>query len=179
MQILRLQLPLALVLAGMCSFAAAEEKGRQLSLSEGNILLTAPSQWEKKQPRTRILDAEFSIPAVGDDKTPGRATVMGAGGSIEANIGRWKGQFTKLADSSVEKHQVAGETVHLIDLSGTYKDQRGPFAPATMRENYRMLGAIIATKKRGQYFVKFYGPKATVEKNEKHFKDMLDSLKVK
>jgi hypothetical protein len=47
-----------------------------------------------------------------------------------------------------------------------------------------MLGAIILDpnpKKLtvGNYFVKFYGPAATVAENEQTFLEMLDSLKVK
>jgi len=41
-----------------------------------------------------------------------------------------------------------------------------------------MLAAIIQTEANGNYFVKFYGPKATIDKNEKYFKKMLESLKV-
>ena len=48
-----------------------------------------------------------------------------------------------------------------------------------LRENYRMLAAIVQTKDSGNYFLKFYGPKATVTENEKAFRDVVDSLQVK
>jgi hypothetical protein len=159
--------------------APAAEEGALISVSEGNITLRAPAGWVKQAPRVRIVDAEFSIPAVEGDENEGRCTVMGAGGSVQANIDRWVGQFSKTSRNQVEKKEIAGQEVHLVDLAGTYKDQRGPFAPAVSREGYRMLGAIIATKQRGQYFVKFYGPEATVAANEKAFLEMVDSLKVK
>ena len=38
---------------------------------------------------------------------------------------------------------VAGTEVTLVDFSGKYLDQRGPFTPATECPDYRMLGAII------------------------------------
>ena len=69
-----------------------------------------------------------------------------------------------------------GQEVHLVDLTGTFSDRRGPFAPATKREYYRMLGAIIPTEKYGQLFLKFYGPKDLVKENEKAFGKMIDGL---
>jgi hypothetical protein len=40
-----------------------------------------------------------------------------------------------------------------------------------------MLGAICVTK-AGNYFLKLYGPKATIAENEKGFRAMVESLKV-
>jgi hypothetical protein len=42
-----------------------------------------------------------------------------------------------------------------------------------------MLGAIIQTKDAGNYFLKLYGPKATINEAEKGFHEMVKSLKVK
>ena len=69
----------------------------------------------------------------------------------------------------------------MVDLSGTYKDSPGgPFAGGkpVMRDNYRMLGAIIQTKDKGNYFLKLYGPKATIDENAKGFQNMVKSIKV-
>jgi hypothetical protein len=113
---------------------------------------------------------------------------MGAGGSVDANIDRWFAQFSQPDGSStkdkakVEKMKVAGETVHFVDASGTYKDQRGgPFAqqPTVERENYRMLAAIVTTKENGNFFIKFYGPAKTVAANKAAFLAMIESLEKK
>ena len=42
-----------------------------------------------------------------------------------------------------------------------------------------MLGAIVVTKDAGNYFLKLYGPKATIGEAEAGFQEMLKSLKVK
>jgi hypothetical protein len=42
-----------------------------------------------------------------------------------------------------------------------------------------MLGAIIQTKEAGNYFLKLYGPKPTIDQAEKGFQEMVKSLKVK
>jgi hypothetical protein len=161
---------------------AADEMA--ISLADGKVTLQAPKAWEKKAPKTRIVDFEFAAPAAEGDDTPARVTVMGAGGSVEANIERWIGQFSQPDGrnskdrTKTEKLEIAGQAVHLVDLSGQFKDQPGPFAPAVVRDDYRMIGAIIATDKLGQYFIKMYGPKDTVEKHAPAFREMLETLKV-
>jgi hypothetical protein len=138
--------------------------------------MNVPAVWKPQTPRVKLIEAEFSIPAVEGDPADGRCTVMGAGGTVQANIDRWVAQFAKTERNRSEKREIAGQEVHLVDLVGTYKDQRGPFAPAELREDYRVLGAVIVTRDLGLYFVKFYGPKATVSAHEKAFLDMLNSL---
>src|SRR5436190_1474179 len=175
----------ALLMGLLNASAATTVRADEMALAEGKLVVTTPEAWKKKMPRSRIIEHEYEIPAVEGDEQPGRMTVMGAGGSIDDNISRWVGQFDlKGSKPKKEETKVAGQKVYLVDLAGTFKDTppgAGPFSGAKpiLRENYRMLGAIISTDKNGQHFVKFYGPKATVEKNEEAFKKMIDSLKVK
>lgn len=178
---------LSIVLMASLSAVAQEKAGdRTVSLADGKVTLTAPEGWTKKQPASRIIEAELATPPAKGDETPGRLTAMGAGGSIEDNITRWAGQFAgeggAAAKPKLDKLSVGGADVQIVDLSGTYKDSPGgPFAggKTVMRENYRMLGAIIQTKDAGNYFLKLYGPKATIGEAEKGFQEMVKSLKVK
>ena len=167
------------------NLASADD--RTIAVSGGKLTLTAPEKWERQKPSSNIVEHEFSVPASDGDENPGRITVMGAGGSVQANVDRWIGQFTQPDGSNTKDRakdktiKVGGREVHIIDISGTYKDQRGPFsqAPAVEREKYRMLAAIITDKQLGNYFVKFYGPQQTVADHEKAFMSMIDSLKAK
>ena len=162
----------------------SEKKGETISLSNGKVSLVAPVTWRKKQPRTRIVAYEFAAPSSDKKLADGRFTIMKAGGSVKANIDRWIGQFQQPDGSStkdaakVSEKKIKQQKLHLVDLSGTFNDRRGPFAPAVERKDYRMLGVIIPTEKAGQLFLKFYGPKDTVKKHEQAFMTMLDSLKV-
>jgi len=159
----------------------------EVKVADGNIVFSATGTWKSVPPRSRILEAELKVPRVGTDAADGRLTIMGAGGTIELNIERWQGQF-KQADGSdtkdhtkVEKQMVAGQQVSLVDITGTYIDSPGgPFAGGKKvdRPNYRMLSAIIQTAADGNYFVKLYGPKATIDKNAEHFKAMVKSIKI-
>jgi hypothetical protein len=176
------------LLTGFSTAAVAQEKAgdRTVSLGDGKLTLTAPEGWAKKQPTSRIVEAEFATPPAKGDETPGRLTAMGAGGSVEQNVDRWVAQFAgeggEAARPKLDKLTVGGAEVQIVELSGTYKDTPGgPFAGAkpVMRDNYRMLGAIIQTKDAGNYFLKLYGPKATITEAEKGFHEMVKSLKVK
>ena len=120
-------------------------------------------------------------PGKNADALTARVTVMGAGGDVEANIARWKGQFQESGRQFTEKELVVDkQKVHLVDISGTFLDRpAGPMmrGPATPRENYRVLGAIMSTP-HGRYYVKMYGPRATVKHNEKAFHALVESLRV-
>jgi hypothetical protein len=173
------------VVAASALLAIAEDKPAEtpFAIGEGKLAMTAPAGWKKVQPKSRIIEAEFEIPAAKGDEIPGRLTAMGAGGTVEANIDRWTAQFTgEGVKPKIEKKTVGGSEVHVVDLAGTYKDTPGgPFAggKTTLREDWRMLGAIIETKDAGNYFLKLYGPKATITENEKGFQSLVESLKSK
>ena len=158
------------------------------TVAEGKIAFKAPGAWTKKKPPNNLVEVEFEAPPAKGDEKGGRMFMMGAGGTIEQNIDRWYKQFSQPDGSDtkdkakVEKKTIGGNPVHLVDISGTFKDMPGgPNAggKSTNRENYRMLAAIIETKAAGNYFVKFYGPKATIAENEKAFAELLQSLTVK
>ncbi|QDU94407.1 hypothetical protein [Lignipirellula cremea] len=164
-------------------FASAEEPV-QMKLGEGHIIFTVAPEFKKEVPANRIIEFEFSATGEDAEKSDGRMTAMGAGGSLEANVARWMAQFQQPDGSKTEdkakvtKEQIAGQTVHTVDISGTYADGR-PFGPKVQKEDYRMLAAIIMTEKYGNYFIKFYGPEDTIKKNEAAFKKTISSLEVK
>jgi hypothetical protein len=147
--------------------------------------LTAPEDWVRKEPRSQIIEYEFAVPAVKDDKEGGRVTVLAAGGTIEANLERWFGQYTQPDGSPTstkakrEDRQIAGRKVTLVDISGTFHESRGggPFAPGPVVDlpGYRTLAAIIPTD-HGNYFVRFNGPEKTVEAQAAAFRKMIEGL---
>lgn len=146
-----------------------------------DLALHAPEAWKPKQTASMMLQNEFSVPAVEGDSNDGRATVMSAGGSVEANIDRWIGQFSQPDGSptaekaKTEKLEVAGRDVHLVDISGTFADSKGMMGPVVQRPDYRMLAAIIVAPE-ATYFVKFYGPQKTVGSQAEAFRKMIQGL---
>ena len=161
----------------------ADQDQGHITFGQDNYRLTVPPTWIRQEPKSRIVEHEFSIAAAAGDPAGARVTMMSAGGSVEANIDRWIGQFTQPDGSAtrdraqVQQQTVAKQTVHQVDVSGTFQDQPGgPFGPKVERPGYRMLAAIIATEKGGNFFVKLYGPAKTVETAKASFDSLLASL---
>jgi hypothetical protein len=156
--------------------AAVEAGGPEVRLEK--VQLTAPKSWSRQQPRSGFILAEFALPKVKGDEADGRLTVSVAGGSLADNLARWRSQFIgKPQKDSEEKLDVSGVKVTLVDLSGTYSDQRGMMGPGVERPDYRLLGAIFAVD--GQmHFLKAYGPAKTMAAHADEFRAMVRSLKL-
>ncbi len=158
-----------------------------IELAEGAVTMTVPANWKTVQPRSRIIEHEFQAPKEGD--TVSRITIMAAGGSIDANVERWLGQFTQPDGKAtkevakVEKREIGSYEVTMVDISGTMSESMGggPFAPGktVKREGYRMLGAIIDTKDKGLQFIKLTGAAELVEQQKKEFTEFVESVKAK
>lgn len=157
----------------------------EFTVADGRFSLAAPAAFKRVRPKSMMVETEFSLPPVAGDDNPGRLTVMGAGGTVEANIDRWFGQFSQPDGSvtkdkaAVKKLKVAGCAVTLVDVTGTYKDMPGgPFAGgrAIERPDYRMLAAIIETGGAGNYFLKLYGPAKTVGNSADGFRKMVEGM---
>jgi hypothetical protein len=96
----------------------------------------------------------------------------GQGGSMEANLDRWKGQFSqngKPVETKVAQRTVHGIRVTTVDLSGTYT--------ATL-PGYRMLAAV-AEGAGGNIFIRFIGPEKTVTAGLAKYEQLLGSLQAK
>ncbi len=173
-----------LALVGLGRSAAADDAAdHSVKFAGGKLQLRVPDGWQKKKPQNNIIEYEFAAPKVEGDENDGRVTLMGAGGSVEANIERWSGQFEQAdgapAKPKLTQQKLAGCDVHLLDISGTYKD-KPPFSGTEVkRPGYRMFAAIISSKDQGNYFIKLYGPQHTVTENEKAFAQMIESLERK
>lgn len=187
---------LLLIAVTACSFAAAQEAGaekeseadetRSIDVAGEAFVVEAPAAWERQQPRVRIIEHEFVIPAPTDEDDqplaePGRMTVMISGGGVEANVERWVGQFRTPAgeapEPKIEELEVAELPVHLVTLEGVFLDQRGPFAPATRREDFQMLGAIVDLPGGADLFLKLTAPAKTASAAAKGFRRMVESLR--
>ena len=104
----------------------------------------------------------------------------GMGGSVQANLDRWKGQVLgangKPADAQIGKRTIHGLTVTVIDTSGEYTGMGGPMAKEkSVKPGYRLLGAIVEGP-GGNLFIKFTGPVKTIATNQPKFERMLASL---
>src|ERR1700682_5318072 len=83
----------------------------------------------------------------------------GQGGSVQANLDRWIGQFQQPEGKpKIQNKTVHGLKVTTVDVAGGYTGMGGPNAPASgPKPGYRLLGAIVETS-QGSIFFKFTGP---------------------
>jgi len=134
---------------------------------------TVPSSWKAEAERPMRLGTYTVAPG-------GECAVYffgsGQGGSVDANVDRWVGQFVQ-ADGKPSKSvaKIAKRTIHgwpvtTVDVSGAYTGMGG----ASMSD-YRMLAAIIEGP-QGSVFFKFTGPAKTIAANQAPFDKMLASL---
>ena len=171
----RFTLQLALAVVSMTTALLAQ--------SAAGLRWTVPAGWATEAARP-MRAATYAIPPATGDKAPGECVVSffgaGQGGTIEANIDRWKGQFHG-ADGKPAAAQVATRTsrglkITTIDTTGSYTGMGGPMAPAgAPASNYRLLGAIVEGP-GGNVFVKFTGPSKTVAANQQKFEQMIASF---
>jgi hypothetical protein len=164
-------------LAGATSEPGAVIESREVEI--GSLLLVAPDEWIRRAPSSQFLITEFSLAKAEGDAEDGRLTVSTAGGTVEDNVGRWKGQFgDKPEQEAQETVDAANLKITVVDFSGTFNDARGMFAPATPKAGYRMLGAVIPLE--GQlFFIKAYGPAKTVAAHEERIRGFIQSIKPK
>jgi hypothetical protein len=103
----------------------------------------------------------------------------GQGGSVEANLDRWKGQFRRpdgsAAPARIAKRSAHGLPITTIDVSGEYSGAGGPFGGGPVKPGYRLLGAIIEGP-GGNIFIKFTGPAKTIMSNQQKFDQLLASF---
>lgn len=166
------------------SVASADETAKKPTMVDvfGAGKLTVPGSFKKMTPKSRIIAHEFQAKeGEGDSAKTARVTFMAAGGDVETNIKRWKGQFSggDAAGQKVEEMKVGNWKVHLVDVSGAYQERMGgPFAGGKMveRKDYAMTGAIILHPEGRKYFVKMIGPMSVVKKNRKTFVDMIKTI---
>jgi hypothetical protein len=148
------------------------------SQGSGTVKWTPPSRWEAK-PASGMRAATYIIPPSQGDSEGGECAVFeNLGGSVQANVDRWIGQFEKTDGAPNQKSEtISGLTVTTVDVSGTFKGG-GPMMGNTSapKSGYRMLGAIVEGPE-GNVFFKLTGPAKTIAAAQDEFQAMLKSLK--
>jgi hypothetical protein len=182
----------AFVLALPLPAADNGEKSQETVSVFGKATLEVPSSFERTKPKSRIVQDEFVAKAgEGDEAETARVYMMASGGSIRANLDRWKGQFAGDEKAFQSKEmELGGWDVFMAEHEGTYSDRvgGGPFfgGRVVKRSDYAMVGAILVppdpsdadapVDARPKYFVKMIGPKSVVEANREAFVEMVKSL---
>jgi hypothetical protein len=154
-----------------------------LAESVAGLKWTAPSNW-KNQGQRPMRAATYTIPLAAGDTTEAECAVYffgeGQGGSIQANLDRWKGQVVaasgKPADAQIQHKTIHGLAVTTIDSTGVYTGMGGPTAAEkTASHGYRLIGAIVEGP-GGNVFIKCTGPTKTIAANQAAFDQLVNSF---
>jgi hypothetical protein len=154
-----------------------------LADSAAGLKWTAPDGWKSQGPRPMRAATYMIPPGSGDSESAECAIYFfgaGQGGSIEANLDRWKGQMLgpggQPAEAKVEKRTVNGFSVTTIASAGEYTGMGGPMAASKSKQSgYHLLGAIVEGP-GGNMFIKFTGPAKTIIANQPKFELLLKSF---
>jgi hypothetical protein len=177
-------IPIALLLLAGCG-KKQQQPGEQSALlgetkgSVAGVQWTVPKRWSEQGAR-QMRAATYTVPAAEGDPEPAECAVFyfgnSQGGSVDANIDRWVGQFETGVPPARSESEVNGMRVTLVQIAGTYLSPAGPMMQSQgKKENFRLLGAI-AEGPQGSVFFKLTGPAKTVGECEKEFDAMVGSL---
>lgn len=158
------------------AYPLAEDGQRQ---GLGPLSAVAPAGWVAQPPSSSMRVAQYGLPGPAGEATLGIFFFgPGQGGSVEANIERWYGQFTQADGQPVQgrrwTRQVGDIEITGADVSGIFSGGMG-MGSAQPQAGYRMLGAIAAHRS-GTVFFKMTGPAQTVEQWAASFDQFLGSL---
>jgi hypothetical protein len=151
--------------------------------SAAGLRWTAPAQWKAEAARPMRAATYSIVPAAGD-RGVAECVVNyfgpGQGGSVEANVERWKGQMLggdgKPATAKVTTRTLRGVRITIVDASGGYTGMGGPMAGGGKPvPGYRLIGAI-AEGRGGNVFFKLTGPEKTIAAEHARFEQLLSSI---
>lgn len=148
--------------------------------SAAGISWSVPARWNA-QPERPMRAATYRIPGRQADVEGAECAVFffgaGQGGSVEANVQRWIGQFETSETPARSAQQVNGLNVERIALGGTYLASGGPMMQsADPKPNYRLLGAIVEAPE-GNVFFKLTGPAPAVAAAQAEFDQLVSSIR--
>ena len=157
-------------------YPSGQVSGRQ---ALGPLSAVAPEGWVAQQPSSSMRVAQYGLPGPAGEATLGIFFFgPGQGGSVEANIERWFGQFTQEDGQPAQgrrwTQQVGDIEITGVDVSGTFSASMG-MGDSEPQPGYRMLGAI-AVHRSGTVFFKMTGPAQTVAQWAASFDEFLGSL---
>ncbi|WP_437312487.1 hypothetical protein [Sorangium sp. So ce385] len=158
----------------------AHPGGQQAAGAE--LAWDAPASFESAPNPNAMRKATYKIKRAAGDAEDAELSVSQAGGSVDANITRWVGQFSQKSEDSPKRAdlKVNDIKVAVVEIKGTFAGSGMPGMPAgEPKPSYAMLGAIAETPSGDLWFFKMTGPEKTVTGARADFDKLLNSLRLK
>lgn len=159
----------------------ADKPAKVETLELGDLKGKVPAGWKKEKPTSSMRKAQFKAAKAEKDKEDAEFSVFEfkAAGTVKANFDRQLAAFYPEGRTAKEsKAKVGPFEADVQDVAGTFRKKKAPMDPDdTPMKDYRQLYVVFEDKEKVQYYLKFLGPKATVEKHKKAFDEFLASFK--
>ena len=171
----------ALTAAGVATSVAGAQGG---SLQVLGYVGTVPTDWLSRAPSSSMRLAEFVIPE--RSGAPGSEIVVyffgtGQGGSVDANVDRWRSQFSNPAGGAVferiTRDTTAAFPITIAEWRGTYARGIGTGSSSGDARPDHTLVAAIAETPRGTLFFQLFGPSGAVAATQERYLQVVRSLK--
>ncbi|MDP2783808.1 MAG: hypothetical protein Q8O38_04350 [Sulfurimicrobium sp.] len=143
----------------------------------------APAAWTMVPPATDKRLAQFKITTPGEGMT---AEVIvyyfgkGEGGTAEANIERWQGQFvgteSRPATPAINRFQSNGMAVTTAELHGAYARGIGVGPSGVPKPDQTLLAAVVETPE-GNLIIQLHGKAASVSAQKEAFLAFVRSIR--
>jgi len=153
--------------------------------ADGELAYSVPDNWKEEMPNSSMRKAQYRLPGVegAGDAEMGVFVFPGGGGSIQANINRWIGQFKQpdgsdsMKKADIKKIESNGLPITLVYVNGT-------FLPGTMGgeaselNHFAMIAAIVETS-TDPWFFKTVGPEVTINYWRQDFEKFSRTIRLK
>jgi hypothetical protein len=136
-----------------------------------------PPKWTLVPNASAMRLATYHVPPAASVADEAELTVVRAGGSTEANLQRWVGQFANAQPATRSERTVRGRKVSMLEVSGTFR--AGGMMPGSgtplSHPGWTLTGAVVETD-QGPYFFKLTGPTASVKGARSDFDSLVNSI---
>ncbi|MEB3316476.1 MAG: hypothetical protein VKK32_09740 [Candidatus Melainabacteria bacterium] len=150
-------------------------------LAKGAISYKVSDTWVKEAVSNSMRLEQYKI---ADNSNLSVSFLPGNAGGLDANIDRWKNQFSQdavfkiLENTQFNYHSIP---VTKIYLNGNYLESKDPFNPSAqklLRENWAAY-IIVAETEPGTWFFKVLGPAQELKREENNLDDFVRSFAIK
>ena len=167
----------ALLVAAPLSLAA---QSKDLTLLDYHV--APPATWMPRTPSSSSRLAEFTLPQTAEGG--GEIVVYFFGPqqqpNVDANLARWKGQFSHPDGSPVVEHVTRDSTgafpLVFAEYEGSYRRGIGAGSADSVRTGQRLIAAIVPTPK-GTMYVQMFGAAARVAAERETFVSFVKGIR--
>lgn len=142
-----------------------------------------PRGWESRAPSSTSRLAQFIL--AGSDSANAAEVVVyffgpAQGGNVEANLARWRGQFS-MPDGSPVSEKVTRDSsgafpITIAEFRGTYRRGIGTGMADSVRTGQALVAAIAETP-RGTMFIQLFGAASRVAREREPFVQFVKALR--